>query len=152
MKRSEKVNEEESCEETLHKRIINKRLLATLNQVSIGITGGLNLSQTNIRQGQNLGFIETIHINSFFGQVIYESLHHQAAAYMFNVIKNHTFNDGNKRTGLLAAVCFLKWNGVHLKPFDQDRAYDFVIEVAAGPNDPDTVIPKIAEWFKSMEI
>jgi len=36
----------------------------------------------------------------------------QAAAYLFHVVSNHPFVDGNKRAGLLAAQVFLPLNGV----------------------------------------
>ncbi len=35
-----------------------------------------------------------------------------AAAYLFHVVKNHPFVDGNKRTGLAVALTFLEVNGV----------------------------------------
>ena len=34
-----------------------------------------------------------------------------AASYAFGIIKNHPFTDGNKRTGLIAAIVFLELNG-----------------------------------------
>ena len=33
-----------------------------------------------------------------------------AAAYAFHIVKNHAFEDGNKRTGLAAALVFLEIN------------------------------------------
>lgn len=38
-----------------------------------------------------------------------------AAAYLFHVVKNHPFVDGNKRTGLAVALTFLEVNGVLIK-------------------------------------
>ncbi len=133
-------------------RFVNKRMLVVLNQMSINMAGGSSMSDSNIRESQNLGFVEKIHVNEIFGQAIYPDIYHQAAAYMFHVIKNHTFNDGNKRTGLLGAVAFLQWNGVVLAPFEEDSSYEFVMDVASGPNDPDSVIPTIAEWFRSVMV
>lgn len=34
-----------------------------------------------------------------------------AAAYAYGIIKNHPFNDGNKRAGFIAAILFLNLNG-----------------------------------------
>ena len=34
-----------------------------------------------------------------------------AAAYLFRIVKNHPFVDGNKRTGFAAADLFLYFNG-----------------------------------------
>ena len=71
---------------------------------------------------------------------------------MFYIIKNHMFLDGNKRTGLACAVTFLQWNGVKLAPFEEDSAYEFVMGVAGGPNDADTVIPIIADWLRDHSL
>lgn len=38
-----------------------------------------------------------------------------AAAYLFHIVMNHPFVDGNKRTGTVAALVFLEWNGMELK-------------------------------------
>lgn len=41
------------------------------------------------------------------GELAHEGLLAMAAAYLFHIVKNHPFVDGNKRTGLLAAIVFL---------------------------------------------
>ncbi|PAO80625.1 type II toxin-antitoxin system death-on-curing family toxin [Brucella melitensis] len=43
-----------------------------------------------------------------------------AAAYLFGILKNHPFIDGNKRTGLAAADLFLYFNGYSLKAEQED--------------------------------
>ena len=40
-----------------------------------------------------------------------EDLVSLATTFLFGVARNHPFEDGNKRTGLLAAVVFLETNG-----------------------------------------
>jgi death-on-curing protein len=42
-----------------------------------------------------------------------------AAAYLFHIVKNHAFLDGNKRTALVAALVFLDINGVSLERDDE---------------------------------
>ena len=54
-----------------------------------------------------------------------------AAAYAFGIIQNHPFNDGNKRTGFIAAVLFLELNGFELKCDERD-AIETIFAVAAG--------------------
>jgi death on curing protein len=39
-----------------------------------------------------------------FGELLHGDLFEMAAAYLFHVVKNHAFLDGNKRTALLAAL------------------------------------------------
>jgi death-on-curing protein len=57
-----------------------------------------------------------------------------AAAYLFGIVKNHPFVDGNKRTGLAAADTFLYFNGLSLEA-EQEDVIQFVLMVAAGEID-----------------
>lgn len=57
-----------------------------------------------------------------------------AAAYLFGVVKNHPFVDGNKRTGFAAADLFLYFNGLSIEA-DQEDVIQFVTMVAAGEID-----------------
>lgn len=43
-----------------------------------------------------------------------------AAAYAFGVVKAHAFVDGNKRTGFVTAVSFLRLNGEGFRPDTMD--------------------------------
>ena len=54
-----------------------------------------------------------------------------AAAYLFGIVKNHPFVDGNKRTGLAAADLFLYFNGFSLET-EQEDLIEFVTMVAAA--------------------
>jgi death-on-curing protein len=70
---------------------------------------------------------------SIFGEELYPSVFDKAAAYLFNIVCNHPFNDGNKRTGAGCAYLFLQLNKARIV-FDSapnDRAYEnFVVKVA----------------------
>lgn len=57
-----------------------------------------------------------------------------AAAYLYGIVRNHPFSDGNKRTGFLAAFTFLMING-YLIEADQASIIAFVLGVAAGEID-----------------
>jgi death on curing protein len=50
----------------------------------------------------------------FGGRFLYEDLFTMAAAYVFHLVKNHPFIDGNKRIGLATALAFLDINGVSI--------------------------------------
>ncbi|HEY2295853.1 MAG TPA: type II toxin-antitoxin system death-on-curing family toxin, partial [Thermoanaerobaculia bacterium] len=54
-----------------------------------------------------------------------------AAAYLFGLVKNHAYVDGNKRVGFAAAATFQRLNGLRLTASESD-AYDAVIEVVEG--------------------
>jgi len=52
---------------------------------------------------------------AFGGEFLHSDIFEMAAAYLFHIVKNHPFIDGNKRTGAVAAVVFLAVNGVELQ-------------------------------------
>ncbi|MGO9125912.1 MAG: type II toxin-antitoxin system death-on-curing family toxin [Terriglobales bacterium] len=54
-----------------------------------------------------------------------------AAAYCFGLVRDHPFNDGNKRAGFLAVGLFLSLNGYELQA-DQADAAETILLVAAG--------------------
>lgn len=53
-----------------------------------------------------------------------------AAAYAFHVAQNQPFIDGNKRTGMSAALTFLEGNGVPVDDFDGAELYNAMIAIA----------------------
>lgn len=67
----------------------------------------------------------------FGDQYLHEDIFQMAAAYVFHIVMNHPFIDGNKRAGFHAAVVFLDLNGWALT-LDDDDAYDLVIGVCEG--------------------
>ena len=57
-----------------------------------------------------------------------------AAAYLFGIVKNHPFIDGNKRTAFAAADLFLYFNGLSIEA-KQEEIIQLVLMVAAGELD-----------------
>src|SRR3989344_5060993 len=49
---------------------------------------------------------------TFGGKDLYDDLYLKSAVLALSIIKNHPFVEGNKRTGLHAALVFLELNGV----------------------------------------
>ena len=73
---------------------------------------------------------------SFGEAYLHEDLAHMAAAYAFHIAQNQPFFDGNKRTGLVAALVFLDLNGITvLDP--QEKLYDAMIAIAERRMDKD---------------
>lgn len=68
---------------------------------------------------------------SFGGQRLHDDLFEMAAAYLFHIVMNHPFVDGNKRTGTVAARVFLYLNDYDLDSTEDDLA-DIVLSVAGG--------------------
>ena len=68
-------------------------------------------------------------VASFGGEYLHADVYEMAAAYLFHIIRNHPFMDGNKRTGVVSALVFLILNGVELFA-DEDNLEKMVISVA----------------------
>ena len=51
---------------------------------------------------------------TFGGRFLHSDIFEMAAAYLFHIVRNHPFIDGNKRTGAVAANVFLILNGLEL--------------------------------------
>lgn len=66
-----------------------------------------------------------------------------AAAYLYGLVKNHGYVDGNKRVGFAAAVVFLLLNGLALTASEVE-AYQVVIGVAGG----DASEAELASWLR----
>lgn len=64
-----------------------------------------------------------------FGEYLHESIFDKAAAYLFHIVCNHAFVDGNKRTGAAATLIFLHQNGSRAK-FDMHEYEELVCGVA----------------------
>jgi death on curing protein len=68
--------------------------------------------------------------SSFEGKYLHGSLFDMAAAYAFHIAESQPFVDGNKRTGLGAALVFLKLNGVDVDD-PNERLYEGMMAVAS---------------------
>lgn len=67
----------------------------------------------------------------FGGEFLHADLFEMAAAYLFHIVQNHPFIDGNKRVGSMAAFTFLTLNGLTLAASETDFEL-VVLEVARG--------------------
>ncbi len=68
---------------------------------------------------------------TFGGEYLHPSLHEQGAAYLFHLVKNDPFVDGNKRVGLACSLVFLRLNGLRIRATDDDLV-DLVLNVTTG--------------------
>ena len=82
---------------------------------------------------------------SFGGESLHKDLFEMAAAYLFHIVQNHPFIDGNKRTGAAAAIIFLEMNGVEIET-DEQGIVDLTLRVASGSAGKQ----EIAEFFRRL--
>ena len=67
-----------------------------------------------------------------------------AAAYLFHIVQNHPFFDGNKRVGAAAAYVFFALNDLRLTA-NNDAYFDLVLSVARG----ETPKSRVADFFRA---
>jgi len=75
---------------------------------------------------------------------LHVDLFEMAAAYLFHIVQNHPFLDGNKRVGLEAALLFLEINGQSVETTD-DALTELVLLTAQGQ----TTKQQIAAFFRA---
>jgi death on curing protein len=68
---------------------------------------------------------------TFGDRLLHATISEMAAAYLFHVVRDHPFVDGNTRTGLIAMLTFLGLNRHRLRAEPDDLA-EIVIGVADG--------------------
>jgi len=81
---------------------------------------------------------------TFDGNYLHTAIYEMAAAYLFHIVRNHPFVDGNKRTGAVASIVFLILNGIDFHADENDFEY-IVLRTAEGKIDKAT----IARFFES---
>ena len=81
---------------------------------------------------------------SFGGELLHKDLFEMAAAYLFHIVQNHPFIDGNKRTGAATAIIFLTMNDVQLEA-DEDGLVELTLAVAKGEDGK----AEIANFFRT---
>jgi len=84
-----------------------------------------------IRDGRLLESALAMPEATYSGEDLHPTLTEKAAAYLFHLVKNHAFVDGNKRVGLAVALAFLAMNDVTIRGSD-DELVDLVYGVAEG--------------------
>jgi death on curing protein len=92
--------------------------------------GGLN----GVRDENLLASAVLTPQSSFGGKSPYADIVEVAGAYLFYICKNHPFLDGNKRTAMMAAIVFLRLNGIDLLP-DSGKWEKLMLDVAANKLD-----------------
>lgn len=94
-------------------------------------------------------------LQSFDGHYLYATIEEQAANILYLIIKNHPFNDGNKRIAALMFVWFLQKNIHHLKNSGELKINDNALVVLAlliaqsNPAEKETMIQLIIQLIQT---
>jgi death-on-curing protein len=82
---------------------------------------------------------------SFGGEFLHKDLFEMAGAYLYHIVQNHPFADGNKRTGAASAIIFLTINGIEIEA-DEDGLVQLTLAVAQGKAGK----TQIADFFRKI--
>lgn len=91
---------------------------------------------------------------TMFGEYLHPTIFDKAAAYLFHIICNHPFIDGNKRTGTMAALTFLRQNRVHIE-FTEEQSMaleELVVNTAEGKITKEQIATFFRECYKGPEL
>ena len=105
--------------------------------------GGLN----GVRDENLLASAVLTPQSSFGGKSPYADIVEVGAAYLFYICKNHPFVDGNKRTAMMAAIVFLRLNGMEPLP-DSAEWEKLMLDVAASKIDRATTTQRLRKLLK----
>jgi len=97
-----------------------------------------------VREEQRLLSVVEAPRQEVFGQEQYPTLFEKAAVYLRNLIGDHPFSDGNKRTAVTVAGVFLMRNSNPLMATTKELE-DFAVQIAVEHLD----IPIIAAWLEA---
>lgn len=126
-------------------KYLSKEAIITINKHQLEVYGGNFVPPQNFLHEENLDYLLEIIDSEMFGQPLYPEIYHKAGLYMFNIIANHVFQNGNKRPGLQSANVFLKSNGYRYKDEITDEVLtDFTLEVASGKY----TLEEVQTWFE----
>jgi len=81
---------------------------------------------------------------AYGGEYLHRDLFEMAAAYLFHIVQNHPFLDGNKRTGAASAIVFLTLNDIEIDN-DEQGLVDLTLSVATSQAGK----AEIAEFFRT---
>lgn len=109
-------------------RFITKKQVVILHKILIEQYGGSH----GIRDEGLLDSALEMPRSGFGSEYFHKSIFDKASAYLFHLVKNHPFIDGNKRIGFACADTFLIANGYSLKKENQKEIYDLVMSVASN--------------------
>ncbi|MFY7907963.1 MAG: type II toxin-antitoxin system death-on-curing family toxin [Emticicia sp.] len=125
-------------------RYLTKKRVVQLNKATVDAHGGNFMPPNNFLHEENLDYLLEAVQAEMFGEPLYPNVSDKAAVYCYNIICNHIFSDGNKRTGLASALLFLNINGFDLSlNIDNTTLTDYILKIASGESN----LEECRAWF-----
>lgn len=138
-----------------------KEDIVLINKKTIEKHGGNFVPPLNFLHEEPLDYLVEAVQAEMFGKSLYPLISDKTGLYMFSIISNHIFQDGNKRAGLGSALLFLRLNNYSLNKdlnkikFDKkdipqkgksnnEILIEFTIQIASGKIN----LEETQAWFK----
>ena len=101
------------------------------------------------KQGTLEGILGNV-MQSMFGQDAYGTVEEKVANLLYFIVKNHPFNDGNKRTAAFTFIWFLKKSGLSVQQLVTPRALTTLTLLIADsdPKDKDRLIGLVLQLLR----
>lgn len=87
--------------------------------------------------------------STFNGYFLHTTIYEMASAYLFHIVRNHPFVDGNKRTGTMAMLVFLAINNHHFDAPNKDLL-NTVLRVAEGKTNKSELAIFVEKWTQEQ--
>ncbi len=127
---------------------LTKEEIISINKEMISSFGGVYYEGAyNIKNDNSFEYALSAPNQEVFGIERHSSIFNKAAAYLFYIIKDHIFCDGNKRTGMVAAFTFLDVNGIEISiNLNRKRIVNYAERIAGCKPG----IEHISRWLKRI--
>ncbi|RLA61514.1 MAG: type II toxin-antitoxin system death-on-curing family toxin [Epsilonproteobacteria bacterium] len=84
---------------------------------------------------------------SFGGEYLHPDIYSKAAAYLYHLVMNHPFIDGNKRVATASTLVFLEMNDYELDA-DEGVLFETVMRVASSELGKDDLVQFFRKYTK----
>lgn len=83
--------------------------------------------------------------SGYQGHEMYPTVESKAARFAFGIMRDHPFNDGNKRTATAVMAAFLRVNGRFFRPREDD-----LLATMMGLADGSIGFERLVEWVEGQ--
>ncbi len=125
----------------MHYTFLSFAEVLEIHQNQIMLYGG----EPGIRDVELLKSAIGMPMATYAGEFLHSDIYEMAAAYLYHLVQNHPFIDGNKRVGAVAALVFLALNGYDFQAPEDDFA-EMVLSVASGTFSKAEISVYIMKW------
>ncbi len=123
---------------------LTKQQIIAINHKQINIFGGNFVPPNNFLHEESLNYLVEIVGATAFGEELYPTIYDKEGLYMFNIVSNHIFQDGNKRTGLQTAMIFLLLNRYN---FIEEVTNEWLISFTLSVASAELSLEEVQKWF-----